>query len=113
MRAKKRDSVTDALEIMDRRFFAGRPKRIAALNQTRREMALGLKIRRVREDAGMTQAELAKRIGTQTSAVSRIEDADYDRHSVQTLTKVADALGMRLIIDIEPISAPRKPAKMA
>jgi ribosome-binding protein aMBF1 (putative translation factor) len=113
MRAKKRDTITNAVEIMDWRFFAGRPERIASLNQTRREMALGLKIRRVREDSGMTQAELAKRIGTQTSAISRIEDADYDRHSVQTLTKVADALGMRLIIDIEPKTAARKRAKLA
>jgi len=113
MRAKQRNTITDAREIVDRRFFEGRPDRIAALNQTRQEMALGLKIRRVREDAGMTQAGLAKLIGTQTSAISRIEDADYDRHSVQTLTKVADALGMRLIIDIEPKSAPRRKTKMA
>jgi len=76
-------------------------------------MVLGLKIRRVREDAGMTQTELAKLVGTQTSAISRIEDADYDRHSVQTLTKVAEALGIRLIIDIEPKSAPRRKRKMA
>jgi DNA-binding XRE family transcriptional regulator len=113
MKSRKNIPTTDAVEIIHRRLFQGRPARLAELEQTRREMALGLKIRRVREEAGITQGELAKRIGTQTSAISRIEDADYDRHSVQTLTKIADALGMRLIIDIEPKTRVTKRAKMA
>jgi DNA-binding XRE family transcriptional regulator len=113
MKAKKPEMTTDAIEIMHQRFFAGKPKRLAELEQTRREMALGMKIRRLREEAGLTQGALAKRIGTQASAISRIEDVDYDGHSFQTLTKVAEALGMRLIIDIEPKPAPSKRAKMA
>ena len=69
-------------------------------------MVLGMKIRRLREEAGLTQQQLAQRVGTQPSAISRIEDADYDGHSVATLEKVAQALSMRLIIDFE-----LKPAK--
>jgi DNA-binding XRE family transcriptional regulator len=42
------------------------------------EIALGMKIRQLREAAGMTQQQLAKRVPTQPSAISRIEDADYD-----------------------------------
>jgi DNA-binding XRE family transcriptional regulator len=113
MRSKALASTTDAIKILHQQFFAGRPERIAELNQTRREMMLGLKIRRVRLEAGLTQAALAKRIGTQTSAISRIELADYDGNSVQTLSKIADALGMRLVIDMEPKNPPRRRVKLA
>jgi ribosome-binding protein aMBF1 (putative translation factor) len=93
---------TSAREIARQRIYQGRPERIAEREQTHREMALGMKIRRLREEAGMTQKDLADRIGTQASAISRIEDADYDRHSIALLQKVADALDMLLLIDFEP-----------
>jgi len=99
---------TDAAAIMDH-MFSNTPQRKAALEQTRREMALGEKIFRLREEAGLTQQQLAEKIGTHASAISRLEDADYDKHSMATLQKVADALGMLLIVDF--IKAPRPRAR--
>ncbi len=93
---------SDAVEIMHRRFFKGRPDRISALAQTEREMALGRKIRDLREAVGLSQAALATRIGSSKSAISRIEDADYDGHSLNTLRKIADAFAQRLIVDFVP-----------
>jgi len=104
MKARKTSSAT---EILHRRFYKGRPERIEELEQTRREMSLGMKIRRLREEAGMTQQQLAGEIRTQPSAISRIEDADYDSHSVSLLARIANALDMRLILDFEPKSSPR------
>ena len=95
---------TDAVQIMYRRLYKGRPERIAALAQTEREMALGRKIRDLREAAGLSQAALAARIGSSKSAISRVEDADYDGHSMNTLRKIADALGQRLLVDFQPLS---------
>lgn len=92
---------TSAIEILHRREYEGRPLRLEELEQTRREMALGLKIRRLREDAGLTQQQLADRIDTQPSAISRIEDADYDAHTLSLLKRVAEALDMRLVVDFE------------
>jgi ribosome-binding protein aMBF1 (putative translation factor) len=94
----KKKTTSDASEIMDRLFFNA-PERRADLEQTRREMALGMKIRRIREEAGLTQQQLADRIDTHGSAISRIEDADYDKHSMDTLQKVATAFGMLLVVD--------------
>jgi ribosome-binding protein aMBF1 (putative translation factor) len=91
-----------AREILHRRVYEGREDRIVEREQTRREMTLGDKIRRYREEAGYTQQQLAKRIGTQASAISRIEDADYDRHSISLLERVAKALDMLLLIDFAP-----------
>jgi transcriptional regulator with XRE-family HTH domain/phage-related protein len=62
--------------------------------------------------AKLTQKELAERIGTQQSVISRIEDADYEGHSLALLKKIADALGKRLSIefsDLEPTKADEKP----
>ena len=92
---------TSAREILHRRVYKDRPDRVDELRQTRREMALGMKIRRAREEAGLTQQRLAEIVGTQPSAISRIEDADYDGHSVSLLERVAEALDLRLIIDFE------------
>lgn len=100
-----------ARKILWNRLYKGRPDRIAALRQTQEDMELGLKIRRLREDAGLTQMELASRIGTQPSAISRIEDAEYDGHSVETLRKIAHAMHMRLRIEFQPEDA-RCAAKM-
>lgn len=102
----KRNKTIDAVEIMNDLFYAGRPDAIVERDQTAREMALGMKIQRLREEAGLTQAQLAKKIGTQPSAISRIEDADYDSHSIATLARVAEALGMYLIVDFEPKAQP-------
>jgi len=63
------------------------------------DLALGDKIRTLREEAGLTQAQLAAQIGTQPSQISRIEDADYDGHSVETLRRIANALHVKLRIE--------------
>jgi ribosome-binding protein aMBF1 (putative translation factor) len=101
MARKKAKRTTSAIEIFDRLEYDGRPDRVEELEQTRREMALGLKIRRLREGAGLTQQQLADMIDTQPSSISRIEDADYDAHTLSLLKRVAEALDMRLIIDFE------------
>jgi transcriptional regulator with XRE-family HTH domain len=45
---------------------------------------------------GLPQRELAMLIGTSASAICRIEDADYDGHSMAMLRRIAEALGRRV-----------------
>ena len=47
-------------------------------------------IRQLREAAGLTQAELAERIGTTQSVISRLESDDYDGHSLSMLSRIGD-----------------------
>jgi transcriptional regulator with XRE-family HTH domain len=54
---------------------------------------IGPRIAQLREEAGWTQAELAKRIGTSQSAVSQIEKG-IKTPSFSTIRQVADALGV-------------------
>jgi ribosome-binding protein aMBF1 (putative translation factor) len=46
-----------------------------------------------RTKAGLSQADLAERIGTKQSVISRLEDADYEGHSLSVLQRIAVALG--------------------
>ena len=62
-----------------------------------------LKIYDLRTKAGLSQRELAKRVGTSASAVCRLEDADYDGHSLSLLKRIADALDRRVEIRFLPV----------
>lgn len=50
---------------------------------------IATQIRLMRERAGLSQTELAKKLGTRQSAIARLEDPSYGKHSVTVLHKVA------------------------
>lgn len=55
-----------------------------------------------RTSAGLTQKQLANRIGSHQSVIARLEDADYDSHSLAILKRIAEALEMSLRIEFAP-----------
>ena len=55
-----------------------------------------------RTKAGLTQVELAQLVGTTQSVISRLEDADYEGHSLSMLQRIADALHQRLEVRFVP-----------
>ncbi len=59
--------------------------------------AVNISIRRIRESAGITQAELARRLGVSQSLVNRWE-SPAGRPQVATLQRIADALGLNLSV---------------
>lgn len=61
---------------------------------------IALVICRIREAQGLTQAELAKKVGTTQSVISRLEDADYEGHSLTMLQRVASALERKLEVQM-------------
>lgn len=61
------------------------------------DFTIGALIRHAREKAGLTQEQLAQRVHTQKTAISRIENHARDIR-LSTLEKVAEALGMELHI---------------
>jgi len=66
------------------------------------KLAIGEQLSRLWQEAGLTQAQVAKRIGTTASAISRYENAEYDRYELRTLQKIVRACGGRLEITMEP-----------
>jgi ribosome-binding protein aMBF1 (putative translation factor) len=80
--------MTDAVEILRWRFFKGQPERLKVLEEARADDAVARMIFELRKKAGLTQAQLAKMIGTTASVISRLEDADYEGHSLAAVSEV-------------------------
>lgn len=60
-----------------------------------------------RTKAGLTQKQLADRIGTKQSVIARLEDADYEGHSLSMLQRIARVLNQRVEINLLPIEHER------
>lgn len=60
---------------------------------------VAMQVYEARSEAGLTQKQLADRLGTHQSVISRIEDADYDGHTLATLKRLAQALGKKLRVE--------------
>jgi ribosome-binding protein aMBF1 (putative translation factor) len=100
---KKRPPTTDAIEIMHRRYFEGQPGKLAELEEARANDEVARKIYQLRTQAGLSQRELAKLVGTTASVICRLEDADYEGHSLSMLRRVAAAVDRRVEIRFIPI----------
>ena len=70
------------------------------------EFALAAAVARARNRAGLSQAELAKRMKTTQSTVARLESG-RGQPSTRTLTRFAKATGHRLKISFEPVKGKR------
>jgi ribosome-binding protein aMBF1 (putative translation factor) len=65
------------------------------------QIDLALLVREMREDAGLTQVQLARRVGTTQSVIARLEDAEYTGHSLTMLERIATACGVALKLHAE------------
>jgi ribosome-binding protein aMBF1 (putative translation factor) len=70
------------------------------------EFALAAEVARARSRAGLSQAELARRMRTTQSTIARLESG-RGRPSTRTLDRFAKATGHRLKISFEPVRGRR------
>ena len=98
----KRKGTTDAVEILHRRYFEGRPEALAILEEERTSSDVAQLIRAARTGAGLSQRALAKLVGTTASVICELENADYEGHSLSMLRRIAAALGQRIEIRLVP-----------
>ena len=89
---------SDAVEVLHRRFYEGKPTRLKNLEEARANGEIARKIWALRTAVGLTQTQLAKLIGTTASVICRLEDADYEGHSLGMLRRIAAALNRRVEI---------------
>jgi len=83
--------------IIDRK---GRDKEFAAnFDEGYNNFKIGIILRQAREKAGITQEQIAKKMSTKKSAISRIENHSEDIR-LSTLEKYAHALGKKLRVQI-------------
>jgi DNA-binding XRE family transcriptional regulator len=101
---KTNKKTKDGLEILHRRYYAGRPDRLAALEEMRASDEVARKIYQLRIEAGLSQRQLAKLVGTTASVICRLEDADYKGHSLAMLRRIGAALQQRVEIRFVPFT---------
>ena len=104
MSKTKRTPTSDAVAILHRRYYEGRPERLAELEEARANDNVARKITTLRLQTGLTQRQLAKLVGTTASVICRLESADYEGHSLAMLQRIADALKQRIEIRFVPAS---------
>jgi transcriptional regulator with XRE-family HTH domain len=109
----KIDRIPTATEILKKRFISGKPEREASLQQEIANAQIATLIYDARTQAGLTQEQLAQKIGTHKSAISRLEDSDYDGHSLGMLRRIAEALGLHLEVGFRPIQSAKQPVAPA
>ncbi len=99
----KKEKTTNAVEILHRRYIKDDAERKASVQAERVNAEVAQLVHDLRKDAGLTQKELAELIDTTQSVVSRLEDADYDGHSLSMLHRVANALKQKLTVEMTAI----------
>ena len=62
------------------------------------DFALGQLVYDLRTEAGLSQRELAERMGTTQSVISRLEEGGGARNQIDTLARVATALDRHLVV---------------
>jgi DNA-binding XRE family transcriptional regulator len=100
---KRTKPITDAVEILNRRFYTGKAPRLKGLEEARANEEIARKIHELRTAASLTQTQLARLIDTTASVICRLEDADYEGHSLAMLRRIAGALNQRVEIRFVPI----------
>jgi len=98
----KRRATTDAVKIVHRRYYEGKPERLANLETARANDQVARKITALRTQAGLSQRQLARLVGTTASVICRLEDAEYEGHSLAMLNRIAAALNRRVEIRFIP-----------
>ena len=109
--AGKKKSSTNAVDILHKRFFEGKPDMLELLERERENAKIARTIYELRTNAGLSQRELAARVGTSASAICRLEDADYEGHSLSMLQRIGAALNQRVEVKFVPIKAARTTRK--
>ena len=100
---------SDLMKWMDARLAAD-PGLARAVEERLAEMRVEQALVALREKKGLSQKELAVRIGTTQPYVAKLESGKVQNLGLKTLVKYATALGSQLTVRFEPMRHHRKPA---
>jgi DNA-binding XRE family transcriptional regulator len=102
---QKAQRTTDAVKILDRMMDDD-----SQLRQLANEAVVNAEVAQliydVRSKAKLTQKQLAELVGTTQSVIARLENADYEGHSLSMLQRIAAAVNKRL--EVRFVSVARK-----
>ena len=97
MAKRKKDKV---VKILHDRYIGDDEKRKTSLEDERLNAQVARTIHQMRMDAELTQKQLAELVGTTQSVISRLEDADYEGHSLSMVSRIAEALKREIKVQL-------------
>ena len=99
---KKREFNSPALRYAYERFVGADRELAAAFEEGLTAADVASQIYKLRCRSGLSQRQLAAKVGTTASVICRLEDADYEGHSLTMLRRIATALGREVKIVFVP-----------
>lgn len=96
--------------------FLSDPTNRAIYREEAQKKELWLQLQEARYAAGLTQTELAERLGVSQAQVARLEKRGYDSYSLKSLLRYVHALGEGFEVQISirrPSKKPRRRRKVA
>ncbi|NOT55269.1 MAG: transcriptional regulator [Deltaproteobacteria bacterium] len=99
----KRKPTTDAVEILHRRYFEGKPEMLALLEEARANDEIARQVHHLRTEAHLTHGQLAKLVVTTAAVMRQLEEADYEGHALAMLNRIAIVLNKRVEIRCLPM----------
>lgn len=91
----------DATEILDR-LTGEDPELREMIAEETVNAQVARMIYEARTAAGLTQRQLAELLDTQQSTIARLEDAEYEGHSLTILRRIAEVLNQKLEVRFVP-----------
>ena len=101
--ARETTKTTDGVRIVSRRYGIDTATD-EAVQQWAEPFRVAQLLYDARSAAGLTQGQLAEKVGTTQSVISQLEDANYEGHSLSMLRRIAAALGSHVEIRLVPAS---------
>lgn len=99
---------TEVMEWLD--SVMADPETARAVEERMAEMRIEQELVALREKNGLSQRDLAERIGTSQPYIAKLESGRVKNLGLKTLAKYAAATGTRLTVRFEPTPRPRKEA---
>ncbi len=100
--SKKRLFKSKALQFAYDRYVGQDPELVASFEEELAAADVASQIYKLRTRARLSQRQLAAKVGTTASVICRLEDSDYEGHSLSMLRRIAAALGRHVKIVFVP-----------
>jgi ribosome-binding protein aMBF1 (putative translation factor) len=104
-KSAKTRRTSDGVKILNARYLQADAGLAPLVVAARAEFDVAGKIHDLRTKAGLSQRDLAKLVKTTASVICRLEDADYEGHSLAMLHRIAAALNRR--VEIRFVALPK------
>lgn len=99
---KKREFNSPPLQSAYERYVGADRELAATFEEDLTAADVASQIYRLRSRSGLSQGQLAAKVGTTASVICRLENADYEGHSLSMLRRIAGALGREVKIVFVP-----------